>query len=223
MLNRNRQPRQEEQAFQDAAPVNEPAEDDLFNLTGLAPSAFGEQPAASEIAPYDGPTDWEQIVQSSRPLSEDDDDDFMSFVTADPATGASAARPPQDDTTHDDWLMDNLLQEADALDADAGDWAASALSAEDAANEAKPIFVDAITSMSITDAKNILFGNQNAATSYLRDKTLQSLVAAYAPKINNSLSKVGAIQAWEALSKPYNKFANSPAASLVKGLSLIHI
>jgi|GEM_PF-3484252 len=136
MLNRNRQPRQEEQAFQDAAPVNEPAEDDLFNLTGLAPSAFGEQPAASEIAPYDGPTDWEQIVQSSRPLSEDDDDDFMSFVTADPATGASAARPPQDDTTHDDWLMDNLLQEADALDADAGDWAASALSAEDAANDA---------------------------------------------------------------------------------------
>jgi len=94
--------------------------------------------------------------------------------------------------------------------------------AEDAANEAKPIFVDAITSMSITDAKNILFGNQNAATSYLRDKTLQSLVAAYAPKINNSLSKVGAIQAWEALSKPYNKFANSPAASLVKGAKPIN-
>lgn len=94
--------------------------------------------------------------------------------------------------------------------------------AEDAANEAKPIFVDAITSMSITDAKNILFGNQNAATTYLKDKTLQSLVSAYSPKINNSLSKVGAIQAWEALSKPYNKFANSPAARLVKGANPIN-
>lgn len=94
--------------------------------------------------------------------------------------------------------------------------------AEDAANEAKPIFVDAITSMSITDAKNILFGNPDAATSYLKQKTLQSLTSAYAPKINASLSKVGAIQAWEALSKPYNKFANSPAAKLVKGANPIN-
>jgi hypothetical protein len=94
--------------------------------------------------------------------------------------------------------------------------------AEDAANEAKPIFVDAITSMSITDAKNILFGNQNAATSYLKEKTLQSLIGAYAPKINNSLSKVGAIQAWKALADPYNKFANSPAAKLVNGATPIN-
>jgi hypothetical protein len=88
--------------------------------------------------------------------------------------------------------------------------------AEDAANEAKPIFVNAITSMSITDAKNILFGQQTAATDYLKGKTYQSLVEAYSPKINNSLSKVGAIQAWKALADPYNKFANSPAAALVK-------
>ncbi|TAE08842.1 MAG: DUF4197 domain-containing protein [Bacteroidetes bacterium] len=94
--------------------------------------------------------------------------------------------------------------------------------AEDAANEAKPIFVDAITSMSITDAKTILFGNDNAATSYLKEKTLQSLVSAYAPKINNSLSKVGAIQAWEALAKPYNKFANSPLAKTVSGAKPIN-
>lgn len=88
--------------------------------------------------------------------------------------------------------------------------------AEDAANEAKPIFVNAITSMSITDAKNILFGNKDAATTYLKDKTIQNLTTAYSPKINNSLSKVGASQAWKALADPYNKFANSPAAALVK-------
>ncbi|NJL14711.1 MAG: DUF4197 domain-containing protein [Microscillaceae bacterium] len=88
--------------------------------------------------------------------------------------------------------------------------------AEDAANEAKPIFVNAITSMSITDARNILFGSQNAATQYLKDKTLAGLTQAYAPRINNSLSKVGATQAWNALVTPYNNFANSAAGRLVK-------
>ena len=88
--------------------------------------------------------------------------------------------------------------------------------AEDAANEAKPIFVDAIKGMSFTDAKNILFGADNAATVYLKDKTYQSLVSAYSPKIEASLSKVGASQAWTALADPYNKFANSAAGKLVK-------
>ncbi|MCU0445574.1 MAG: DUF4197 domain-containing protein [Microscillaceae bacterium] len=88
--------------------------------------------------------------------------------------------------------------------------------AEDAANEAKPIFVNAITGMTITDAKNILFGGSGAATGYLKDKTLSSLTQTYSPRINNSLNKVGASQAWKALADPYNKFANSPAAALVK-------
>jgi hypothetical protein len=88
--------------------------------------------------------------------------------------------------------------------------------AEDAANEAKPIFVNAITGMTITDAKNILFGGNSSATNYLKDKTLSGLTQAYSPRINNSLDKVGASQAWKALADPYNKFANSPAAALVK-------
>ncbi len=88
--------------------------------------------------------------------------------------------------------------------------------AEDAANEAAPIFVDAITSMSFADAKGILFGEENAATTYLKDKTYQNLSNAYAPRINNSLEKVGASQAWNALVTPYNKFANSAAGRLVK-------
>jgi hypothetical protein len=87
--------------------------------------------------------------------------------------------------------------------------------AEDAANEAKPIFVDAITSMTISDAKSILFGDENAATNYLKEKTLQQLTQAYSPKINASLSKVGATQAWQAITNPYNKLANSPAGALV--------
>ncbi len=87
--------------------------------------------------------------------------------------------------------------------------------AEEAAKEAKPIFVDAITSMSIVDARNILLGNETAATNYLYEKTFQKLVQAYSPKINNALSKVGATQAWVALINSYNKLANSNAGALL--------
>ncbi len=87
--------------------------------------------------------------------------------------------------------------------------------AEEAAKEAKPIFADAITSMSIVDARNILLGNETAATNYLYEKTFQKLVQAYSPKINNALSKVGATQAWAALINPYNRLANSNAGALL--------
>src|SRR3954471_10402763 len=47
--------------------------------------------------------------------------------------------------------------------------------AEDASKSAAPIFVDAITSMSIGDAFGILKGSDTAATSYLKGKTTVNL------------------------------------------------
>jgi len=47
--------------------------------------------------------------------------------------------------------------------------------AEDAVKEATPIFINAITSMTITDASNILMGNKNAATQYLQKNTSTAL------------------------------------------------
>ena len=44
--------------------------------------------------------------------------------------------------------------------------------AEDAASEAKPIFVNSIRSMTIADALGILKGEENAATQYLKKKPL---------------------------------------------------
>lgn len=61
--------------------------------------------------------------------------------------------------------------------------------AEDAAGEASPIFVNAITSMTIADAFGILKGTDTAATHYLRGKTYYELQAAFQPKINTSLDK----------------------------------
>lgn len=85
-------------------------------------------------------------------------------------------------------------------------------SAEDAAMEAKPIFVDAIKTMTIQDGLTILKGNNTAATEYLKGKTYNKLVSAFSPKINNSLNKklVGNISAgksWTDVTTVYNKVA----------------
>lgn len=78
--------------------------------------------------------------------------------------------------------------------------------AEDAVTEAAPIFTNAITSMTITDAKNILLGSNNAATSYLQSKTQSQLFTAFQPKVKASLGKVGADTVWKNLISKYNTF-----------------
>ncbi len=77
--------------------------------------------------------------------------------------------------------------------------------AEDAANEAKPIFVAAIKQMTITDATNILLGNNDAATSYFKRVTTSQLMEKFKPVIANSLSKVGATKYWGDAAGQYNK------------------
>ena len=74
--------------------------------------------------------------------------------------------------------------------------------AEDAAVEAKPIFIDAITGITITDGLSILNGTDTAATAYLKGKTFTPLYNAFQPKIDASLSKtlVGNISANSAYS-----------------------
>jgi hypothetical protein len=68
--------------------------------------------------------------------------------------------------------------------------------AEDAAKEAKPIFVSAIKQMTITDATNILLGNKDAATDYFKRVTTSQLMEKFKPVINTSLAKVGATKYW---------------------------
>ncbi|WPO83916.1 DUF4197 domain-containing protein [Chryseobacterium sp. JJR-5R] len=78
--------------------------------------------------------------------------------------------------------------------------------AEDAVTEAAPIFTKAITSMTITDAKNILLGSDNSATNYLQGKTQSQLFTAFQPKVKASLGKVGADKVWSNLISKYNTF-----------------
>ena len=77
--------------------------------------------------------------------------------------------------------------------------------AENAVSQAKPIFLSAIRNMTFTDAMNILKGNNTAATTYLKNSTYSSLETAFAPKVQASLSEVGADKVWENIINKYNQ------------------
>ncbi len=76
--------------------------------------------------------------------------------------------------------------------------------AEDASNQALPIFVNAVKGMTIQDALGILKGNNDAATQYLKGKTTAQLTAAFKPVISASLDKVNATKYWAEVFDVYN-------------------
>jgi hypothetical protein len=76
--------------------------------------------------------------------------------------------------------------------------------AEDAAKEAKPIFISAIRQMTIQDAWGILRGNDDAATQYLIRTTSAQLKEKFKPVIQNSLQKVNATKYYNDIVTRYN-------------------
>ena len=81
--------------------------------------------------------------------------------------------------------------------------------AEEASKSAAPIFMDAITSMSIGDAFGILKGNDSAATTYLKGKTTASLTNAFRPVIEGALDNTNATKYWKDVFETYNKLPTS--------------
>lgn len=77
--------------------------------------------------------------------------------------------------------------------------------AEDAVKTATPIFVNAVKGITFKDAKNILLGEKDAATAYLKVGTSEDLYKEFTPVIKKSFSKVGADKIWAQLIKKYNK------------------
>jgi len=72
--------------------------------------------------------------------------------------------------------------------------------AEAAVPEAKSLLVAAVKSMSVTDAKNILLGGDDAATQYFRKKTEVQLTEKFKPVVDHSIQKVK-------LAEKYDQFA----------------
>lgn len=77
--------------------------------------------------------------------------------------------------------------------------------AENAVSKAAPIFINAITSMSFEDAKNILKGSDNAATEYFKGKTSTALFNLFKPEIKKALDAVNATKYWTDITSTYNK------------------
>jgi hypothetical protein len=77
--------------------------------------------------------------------------------------------------------------------------------AEEAAKEAAPIFINAITTMSISDAMGILLGEQDAATRYLERSTSSQLTTRFSPVINKSMASTNATKYWSDVMNAYNK------------------
>ena len=90
--------------------------------------------------------------------------------------------------------------------------------AENAAIEAKQIFVGAVKDMTITDAKNILLGADNSATMYFKGKTVSGLTATFLPKIKAALDATSATKYWTELTTAYNRipFTKKVETDLVK-------
>jgi hypothetical protein len=77
--------------------------------------------------------------------------------------------------------------------------------AEKAASEAKSIFVTAIKALTVKDAINIVRGENNAATMYLKNTTSPELNLKFQPIIKTSLDNVNATKYWTDLITAYNK------------------
>lgn len=77
--------------------------------------------------------------------------------------------------------------------------------AEEAALKAAPVFIDAISNMSLQDGFAILKGVDTAATNYLRKTTYSPLKDKFLPIVKAAIEKVKVTSYWNPLVTAYNK------------------
>ena len=83
--------------------------------------------------------------------------------------------------------------------------------AESAVGEAKPVFINAIKSMSVQDAKGIISGGQDSGTQFFKGKTSDTLRTKFLPIVKKATERVG-------LAQKYNEFAGKGAKlGIIKG------
>jgi hypothetical protein len=76
--------------------------------------------------------------------------------------------------------------------------------AEEAAKEAKPIFVNAIQQLTIQDAMSILKGKEDEATQFLKRTTTIQLADKFMPVIKSALNKTEATKYYNEIVTTYN-------------------
>lgn len=75
--------------------------------------------------------------------------------------------------------------------------------AERAAPEAKAVFWDAITAMTLEDVRGIWKGPDDAATQYFRGKMTSPLTQRFTPIVLDSMNEVGAIRSYDNMMAKY--------------------
>ena len=90
-------------------------------------------------------------------------------------------------------LCDNLIQSLNRA-------------AEGAVKEAAPVFVSALSKLTIRDATNILLsGQQDAATQFFKRTTTDELAKRFSPIVEGALGKHNVAQYWSAVVTRYNQ------------------
>ncbi len=84
--------------------------------------------------------------------------------------------------------------------------------AEVAAPKARAIFGQAISEMTLDDARKIYDGPDDAATRYFQGKMTKPLAAEMSPVVNESLSEVGAVQSYDNVMGQYQALPFVPDA-----------
>ena len=82
--------------------------------------------------------------------------------------------------------------------------------AEAATPKAKALFIGAIRSMSVDDARGILQGPDNAATQYFEGKTCNALQSEMRPIVEKALAEVGAVNTFNQLLDRYQRIPLAP-------------
>jgi hypothetical protein len=91
--------------------------------------------------------------------------------------------------------------------------------AEAAAPKAQPIFTDAITGMSFSDAQGILTKGGHSATDYFQRKTTPQLTQAFTPVVKDSMSKYSVTKQYDDLMGKYQSGAIGSLGGMLGGSS----
>ncbi len=75
--------------------------------------------------------------------------------------------------------------------------------AEKASAEAKPVLLNAVSEMTVTDAMGILRGGDTAATDYFKEKTSGTLREKFTPIVQEKMNQVGLYQQYNQLKSTY--------------------
>ncbi|MBN2964380.1 DUF4197 domain-containing protein [Sulfurospirillum sp. T05] len=95
--------------------------------------------------------------------------------------------------------------------------------AEESVSTIAPLFANALSSMSVEDAKGILTSGDNAATTYFKNKTNADIVIAVAPIIQTNMEKNSVYTYYTNVKEYYDNLSQSALATSVKNSNLMAI